>query len=315
MASGLRKYKYEGPSTTRTNATTAKSSDKAENRSSPSKTNAIATASMDPTAMKTDILQSLRKDLAIIIKEEMKNALADDFATLRKEIQDVKTEIYNNTSAIRAEVDHVKANVVAMEEGLSEWSDNVVDLQGKVSTLETQVAVLKEKCEDMEGRMRRGNIRIIGVPELQGSSTPGAVSLLLKEVFQMDKEVRVDRSHRSLTKRTPGGRPRAIIAKMNSEGDALDILRRARISGGKLRYKDHPISIFPDYTASVVKARAAFTDVRKLLRDKPGVRYGIFFPATLRITHNNAEVEFVDAAKAMDYVKGSILSAADELHN
>lgn len=257
MASGLRKYKYEGPSNTRPNATTAKRSDKAEHRSSPPKTNAIATASMDPTAMKTDILQSLRKDLATIIKEEMKNALADDFATLRKEIQDVKTEINNDTSAIRAEVDHVKANVVAMEEGLSEWSDNVVELQGKVSTLETQVAALKEKCEDMEGRMRRGNIRIIGVPELQGSSTPEAVSLLLKDVFQMDKEVRVDRSHRSLTKRTPGGRPRAIIAKMNSEGDALDILRRARNSGGKLRYKGHPISIFPDYTASVVKARCS----------------------------------------------------------
>lgn len=312
MASGLRKFRYEGPANTRPST---KSSDIAEPKSSPPKTHAIALASMDATAIKTDILVSLRKDLAIIIKEEMKNALADDFATLRKEIQDVKAEINNNTTAIRAEVDHVKANVVAMEEGLSVWSDNVVEMQGKVTALEAQVAVLKEKCEDMEGRMRRGNIRIVGVPELQGSSAPETVSSLLKEVFQLDKEIRVDRSHRSLTQRTPGGRPRVIIAKLNSEGDALDVLRRARNSGGKLRYKGHPISIFPDYTASVVKARAAFTDVRKILRDKPGVRYGIFFPARLRITYNNAEKEFVDAVKAMDYVKENILAAADELLN
>lgn len=286
--------------------TTAKSLDKVEHRSSPPKTNAIATANMDPTAIKTGILQSLRKDLAIIIKEEMKNALTDDFPTLRKEIQDIKAEINNNNSAIQAEVDHVKTNVVAMKEGLSEWSDIVVKLQVKVSTLETQVEVLKEKCEDMGGRMKRCNIRIISVPELQGSSILEAVSLLLKDVFQMDKEVRVDRSHHSSTKRKPGGRPRAIMAKMNGEGDALDILRRAHISGGKLRYKGHHISIFLDHTASIVKARATFTNVRKMLGDKPGVRYGIFFPATLSISHNNEE---------MDYVKESIISAADDLLN
>lgn len=233
----------------------------------------------------------------------MKNALADAFAAFTKEIQDAKTEINRNTTAIRVEVDNMKANVTTIEEGLSTWSDHVVEMQGKAAALETQVSKLIEKNEDLEGRMRRGNIRIIGVPEVHGSSAPQAISSLLKEVFQMDKDIQVDCSHRSLTQRRPGGRPRAIIAKLSSEGDALDIVSRARNTGGKLRYRGNPISILPDYTARVVKARAAFTDVRKILRDRPGVRYGIFYPTRLRITFNYVEQEFVDADKAMDLRK------------
>uniref|UniRef100_A0A3Q1ENL4 L1 transposable element RRM domain-containing protein n=1 Tax=Acanthochromis polyacanthus TaxID=80966 RepID=A0A3Q1ENL4_9TELE len=270
MASNLRKYKYDPTANSRPSSAAVKSSDSTQDKSPTQQT-----ASMDITAIKTDILESLRNDIATIIKEEMKNALAEDFATLRKEIQEAKMEINSNTSAIRAEVDNVKANVSAVEEGLSKWSDHMVQMQAKVSMLETEVTVLKEKCEDLEGRMRRGNIRIIGVLEQQGSSTPEAITLLLKEVFQLGRDVRVDRSHRSLTKRIPGGKRRAIIAKWCNEGDAMVILRRAR--SGKLRYRDHPISIFPDYTASVMKARA------------------------------------VDATEAMDYVNANIPPADDEV--
>lgn len=302
MAANLRKYRYEAQANHRPSAASAKSSDKAEHKSPKSDT----TASMDPSAIKADVLISLRNDIASIIKEEVKAALAEDFATLRREIQDTKTEISRNTAAMRAEVDNVKANMAVMEEGLSAWSDKVVAMQQTVTTLETQVSVLKEKNEDLEGRMRRSNIRIVGVPELQGSSTPETISSLLKEVFQLDKDIRVDRSHRSLIQRKTGDKPRAIIARLNSEGDAQDIIRRARNSGGRLRFRGNPISIFPDYTSSVVKARAAFTDVRRVLRNRPGVRYGIFFPARLRITYNDVQQEFVDATKAMDYVNAKI---------
>lgn len=93
-------------------------------------------------------------------------------------------------------MDQVKANVQAVEEGLSTWSDEVVSVQTTITDLKKQVKDLKEKCEDLEGRMRRGNIRITGVPEQPGSRSPTAVSKLLKEVFQMEKEVQVERSHR-----------------------------------------------------------------------------------------------------------------------
>ena len=98
-------------------------------------------------------------------------------------------------------------------------------------------------------------------------------------MLHLDREVLIQRSHRSLTQRRPGDEPCVIIAKLHNEGDALDIFRKARDRGGQLNYKGNPIAIFPDYTAKVARARAAFTLARKMLQGKPGVRYGLLFPA------------------------------------
>ncbi len=54
-------------------------------------------------------------------------------------------------------------------------------------------------------------------------------------------------------------------------------------------------AIFPHYTASVVKVRLVFTEVRKLLRNQQGVHYGILFPAQLCIMHSEEEKEFLYA--------------------
>lgn len=98
----------------------------------------------------------------------------------------MRTKIASNTTAIHTEIDHVKANVRAVEEGMSTWSDEVVSVQTTTTDLMKQVKKLKEKCEDMEGRMRRGNIRIMVVAEQPGSGSPTAVSKLLKEGLRMD---------------------------------------------------------------------------------------------------------------------------------
>lgn len=170
---------------------------------------------------------------------------------------------------------------------------------------------LKEKCDDLEGRMRRGNIRIAGVAETTGSSSTTVVSKLLKEVLQMDRDLRVDRSHHSLAPRKPGGRPRVIIAKMHHFQDCIDILRRAR-EGAPLRFNGEPVGVYLDYTTSVARARAAFNDVKKVLRGRQEVRYGLLFPARLCITYKDLDQEFVDPAKAMEFVNRHFTQTAEE---
>lgn len=168
----------------------------------------------------------MRKEITSVIRQELKNALAKDFESLKKEIIDVKTEIANNAAAIRTDVEQVQANVKAVEDGLSAWPDEVVSVQATVTDLKKEVKSLKEKCEDMEGRMRRGNILIMGVAEEPGLSFPTEVPKLLKEVFHLDREVLIQCSHHSL--RRPGDKPCVIIAKLHNEGDALDILRKSQ---------------------------------------------------------------------------------------
>ncbi|KAI3370726.1 hypothetical protein L3Q82_007105 [Scortum barcoo] len=230
---------------------------------------------------------------------------------LKSELQAVKNEIQSCTAALHGEVDQVRAEVKEVQDGLSTWSDEVISLQSTVTDLKKELVELREKSEDMEGRMRRCNIRILGVPETPGSSSPVAVAKLLAQVLQLEKEPMIDRSHRGLGKRNTGDRLRVIIAKLHYHQECVEILRRAR-SRAPLHFNGEPVTIFPDYTVSVARARAAFTEIRGLLRGREGVRYGLLFPARLRITHGSEDKEFTDPGKAMDYVKKKIIPTSDE---
>ena len=303
METRLNKFKFSGSSNTRPNTSRDQSTAKIPAKVIPP---SPVPDKMNVEGLKSEILLSLKADISTVLKSELKNALADDFDFLKNELKEVKIEIINSTAALKHEIDQAKVSIKEVEGGLSVWSEEVVTLQKTVSGMKTEIAELKAKCEDLEGRSRRCNIRIISVPETPDSSTAASVSKLLTEVLQLDKEPLIDRAHRSLGPKKPGGKPRAIVAKLHYYQECAQILRRARIRG-QLRFNGESITIFPDYTTAVAKARAAFTEVRKLLRDREGVRYGILFQARLRVTFRGEDREFTDSDKAMTYVKKNII--------
>lgn len=253
-------------------------------------------------AMKTEILSALRTDISALLRSELKSTLAEEFEGIKTELQAVKAEVVNNITLLRSDLDTVKQTVSEMEKGLTVCSDDMTELQTSVRKLQTEMAGLQEKCVDLEGRMRRSNIRIFNVAEEPGSSSTTSVSNLLKEALHMEREILVDRSHRGAQPRRPDGRPRVIVAKLHYYQDCIEVLRRAR-EAGTLQFKGSRIHIFPDYPPSVVRARAAFSEVKKLLRGRDGIRYGLRHPARLRITHNGTEKEFCDPAEALAYVQ------------
>ena len=67
------------------------------------------------------------------------------------------------------------------------------------------------------------------------------------------------------------------------------------------------MTISVDFTARVAKARAAFNDVRRMLKDVPGVRFGLLFPARLRISFSGAESFFTDPEAVRAYVSRDIV--------
>ncbi len=62
-----------------------------------------------------------------------------------------------------------------------------------------------------------------------------------------------------------------------------EILRKAA-KVQRITFKGQKILIFPDYPPAVVKRRALFKRARELLKDKPGVRFGMQYPAKLWVT-------------------------------
>lgn len=140
----------------------------------------------------------------------------------KNELREVNTENANNMAAVHSEINNVKSAISNLEEGLSLWSDKVVSLQETVAELQTELVSLKEKNEDMEARMQKCNVLIVGVAEDPCSSSTCSVSNLLKEVLKLDKEILVDRSHRGLAQRRPSGKPGVIIAMFSDIHSPID---------------------------------------------------------------------------------------------
>lgn len=63
-----------------------------------------------------------------------------------------------------------------LERAATEHNARLSELEATISTLTKQTARLEDKCEDLEGRSRRNNIRVLGV--LEGVEGPRPTSSL-----------------------------------------------------------------------------------------------------------------------------------------
>lgn len=259
---------------------------------------------MDVAGLKSELLSALRDDITKIFKSELQAAVGDNFSSIKSELLALKGELSSNISAMQQNFTGLKSTVAEMEQSLSTCTDDIVALQTKVDFLAKEVVKLENKCDDLESRSRRQNIRIIGVPEEDPNSASAAcVSQLLKEVFQLEKEPLVDRAHRVLLpKPRPGDRPRAIVARLHYYSDCLCILRKAK-ELQRIKIRGMAISVFPDHTPKTARARAAFNEVRRLLRDIEGVRFGLLHPARLRITYGGVQRDFTSPDEAKIFIK------------
>lgn len=62
------------------------------------------------------------------------------------------------------------------------------------------------------------------------------------------------------------------------------------------------ISVYPDYTVRVARARAGYNGVRQQLQGLEGVHFGLLYPARFRITHNNQEQIVTTPEEAQTYI-------------
>lgn len=310
MATDLQKFAYK-PKGMYTRATAKANSDANPGASSANPSPREQDEAETIMEVKAEILASIRGDIKELFRSEMKELLTTQFEEMKGEINAVKTEVISNIALLRSDLDAVRGKVTDMEVSLTICSDDVTALQTAVSTLKTEVKSLQEKTIDMEGRMRRSNIRILNVPE-ETDSSPPAITKLLKETFNMDREILIDRSHRTPQFQRATGKPRPIIARLHYYQDCVDILRRARQAGGALMYRQARISVFPDYPPIVSRARAAFNDVKELLKGRPGVRYGVIHPAKFRVSYKGTVKDFLDPKAAMSYVKENVITDEDQ---
>ncbi|KAL7841142.1 hypothetical protein SRHO_G00248330 [Serrasalmus rhombeus] len=249
----------------------------AEGSADPRSTTKKAMAAASEQQAVLQAINALKVDLLAKIDEKASAQAAE----LRDQIGKLQAELGNALEQVKTRVEATETRMVELEASVSGHSDFIVSVEKDMLTLRKELATLKDRCEDLEARSRRSNLRIMGMKEGRegGKKLTQFVANLLKDVLNLETPPLLDRAHRSLRK-----------AHDNSCGDRIRVL--------------------PDFTLTVSRRRAAFNEIRSLLRGCEGVRYGLMYPATLRITTSEGtEVRFEDPEKARAFIRSNMASS------
>lgn len=147
----------------------------------------------------------------------------------------------------------------------------------------------------MGNRLRRSNIRIIGIPEKAEGKNPVYFEKWLTDTFGKDNYT----PFFSVPFRAPppgGGNDRPFSLKLLRYKDRDIKLRLAR-QNINLEIQGAKVSICPDFSAAIQKQRARFTEVKKHLRAIPVV-YSMLYPAKLQVVADGSVHFFEDPATA-----------------
>ncbi|KAK7907186.1 hypothetical protein WMY93_015798 [Mugilogobius chulae] len=212
----------------------------------------------------SDILEELRGFRA----ETKKN-----FAEIKKDITKLKEDIGQLTLRVNAAEERIAEN----ESCGTEMTKVLVHVLRKQKYLE-------EKCQDLESRSRRKNLRIYSVPEKsEGTNMVTFINKLLNETLGITG-VHIERAHRATGNgggRTDPTRPRSILVRFQTFMEKQRVLQAAW-ARKEIRLDDRRIFFDEDFTAQVFAERAKYRLVRKELQERK-IKTRILYPAKLKM--------------------------------
>lgn len=175
--------------------------------------------------------------------------LSEQFKIIRDELLDVKKE-----------VQVVGARTTALEERLSQVEDDVYPIKQEISVLKNHLNACMQKMDSMENRLRRKNLRVLGLPEgCKGNNPIKFMEDWLKEKFGKDSfsdSFSIERAHRVASRTpSPGGHPRPFIFKLLCFRDKVTVLQKAK-ELKNIQHNGVRISIFPDFSPELQRQRA-----------------------------------------------------------
>uniref|UniRef100_A0AAV2KJT5 Uncharacterized protein n=1 Tax=Knipowitschia caucasica TaxID=637954 RepID=A0AAV2KJT5_KNICA len=128
-----------------------------------------------------------------------------------------------------------------LEGAANDHEQRLTSIQASVSQLQGKVELLTNKCDELEGRSRLNNIRIVGVVE--GTEGPRPTEFVVDFLHNL---LRLDRAHRTLRPRPgDGAPPRPFVVRVNQFQTRNEIIRKApslriTLPNGQLRMFDSP---------------------------------------------------------------------------
>lgn len=239
-------------------------------------------------------------------KDNMETVLAE-LIQLRKEHTDASHDTKVTLSRVEASLKDVLERTTKLEQQITDTNQRMSDAEDQLLRHDRVLrymlqreANLSAKCEDLESRERRNNLRIYGIPE--GEEKNDMISFVTDLMhtslkLPQDMNLNIERAHRSLgTKPMGSAPPRSIIVRFSNYRVKEKVIqtawsRRDVTHHGKKIYFDQ------DYTANIQKKRKQVREVIKQLKNK-NVRAVSPFPAQLKIHLDSGVKTFATLARA-----------------
>lgn len=259
-------------------------------------------------------------ETAVSNMEKMLQAIAQsnreilgDILQMRKDVKEFEgqtresfTRLETSVGGLSAQLTKLEKRVVDAEERLSAAEDGNAAHGKAIGFLLQREAELLERCEDLENRHRRQNLRLYQLPEgSEGRDMIAFIKKLLPTVLTnlplTEADIRIDRAHRALMpKPKENDPPRSIVIKFADYTVKEQILQHAWRQrtvkmGEKQIYFDN------DYSPELQRKRAQVRHVVKQLKEK-NVKAKCMYPARLRMTVGSVEKTFqtvMDAAQVL----------------
>lgn len=208
--------------------------------------------------------------------------------------------IHKHTAELQAagrRLDEAEAKILSVE-------TETAPHEQRLAALEKQVTDLTESLDMAENYSRRLNLRVVNLEEdveLAGRDPVDFFESWLPRVLGMttkDGRVKLERAHRTLAQKpvptaaVPHPRPRAVLLRFHAFRDkqrAMEAARNASLDGG-VKFNGSKLMFFNDFSATVMKRRKRYDDVKKKLREKK-IPYAMLFPAILEVTQRNGSKE------------------------
>lgn len=226
--------------------------------------------------------------------------------SILSEIKDFRRDNNHQLAEIKQELHSTNDRLEEAEGRIEEAETALQAMATLMKKLMNRQASMEAKITDQEGRARRDNLRIHGIPEKEeGDNMCAFLEKLLSDTLDI-RELRIERAHRSQAPapapEDSQARPRSIIAKFTSYKVKEEVIRRAWQKKA-VYYKNTRFFVDHDYPAAVLKKRYEYTEAKKILRERK-IKFQTPYPAKLRVHYDDGTQTYQNAADATaDMVK------------
>ncbi|KAK1888712.1 LINE-1 retrotransposable element ORF1 protein [Dissostichus eleginoides] len=251
-----------------------------------------------------DILRSIEKS-----NQEIRG----EIQLMREDVKEFKGQISESFNRLETSVGGLSTQLTTLEKRVVDAEGRIGDTEEKaaihgraISFLLQQEAELMERCEDLQNRTRRQNLRLYQIPEgSEGRDMVAFIKKLLPTVLPSlplkEDDIRIDRAHKTLTPRSKESDPPCPILVGFADYTVKEQILRQAWTQGQVKMGDRQIYFDNDYSPELQRKRAQVRYVIKELKQK-NVKAKCLYPARLRMMVGSVEKTFptlMEAAPAL----------------